>query len=485
MWEEKGYIMQNDKVILPILLVTSLPFGTYTKAKIFDILQRDFPVPAEVAANLLPTQADFSGAEPAVLYIGRKGQLAGMNVFSKEGVNNSNAFIVATSGAGKSFMVNYLVTNHYAENAMIRIIDIGRSYKKMTKLFGARFLDFDETSKVSLNPFTNIKPDTAVADIPVIGSLIADMCFAKTDIVPFVIAETANTLTKKAAEWAWKTMGNEASIDEMYEYLLQFPDKCSDEDVDKHSSDMQDIARTLAFNLQDFTSKGNYGRWFNGRSTFDISNDEFVVLELENLKAQKTLWNIITMQVINAVTQDLYLSDRSRQKMIIFDEAYQFIKDGSALREVIAEGYRRARKYNGAFFVVTQAIMDLQIFGEVGHVIMANSAWKHYLEGHDFDKALAEKLINYDAFEMSLIKSIKSSRPKYSEVFNDTPVGEGPLRLAVDQYTYYLFTSDAGEIAEIESMLERGMTYDEAIREMMRLHPRKGTAIEIERRHVA
>jgi conjugal transfer ATP-binding protein TraC len=91
--------------------------------------------------------------------------------------------------------------------------------------------------------------------------------------------------------------------------------------------DLPHAAQKLAYNLKAFTSGQAFGRWFNGKSNFDISTDEFVVLELEHLKPQKELFKIITLQVINAVTQDLYLSDRSKNRMIIFDEAWQFIRN--------------------------------------------------------------------------------------------------------------------------------------------------------------
>jgi len=468
MWEEKGYVMQSDKVILPILLIVSLPFGTYTKAKILDVLQRDFPVSSETVVNILPTQGDFSGAEPSIFFISRKGQLCGLDIFSKRKVNNSNVFVAAGSGAGKSFLVNYITTNCYGEEALIRIVDIGRSYKKMTKMFNARFIDFDEYSNICLNPFTYL--DDPDEEIPVIGSMVKGMCFAKTDIVPQDIAETANMLTQEAAMWAWNTHQNDACIDTVYTYLNEFPELCENHEQ-KHPANMQDISRMLAFHLTDFTSGGSYGKWFNGRASFSISSDEFVVLELENLRAQKALWNIVTMQIINAVTQDLYLSDRSRKRLIIFDEAYQFLKDSSTLKDVIGEGYRRARKYGGSFSVITQSLLDLNLFPGVGQIIMANSDFKFYLESTDFDKALEEKLINYSPFVMKILKSIKSNRPKYSEIFVDSPLGMGPVRLSVNPYLYYLFTSDADEIAQIERMItERGMTYDQAIIEMIRIN---------------
>ncbi|MFP3442705.1 hypothetical protein R0K18_33715, partial [Pantoea sp. SIMBA_133] len=64
-----------------------------------------------------------------------------------------------------------------------------------------------------------------------------------------------------------------------------------------------DKAHELAFNLYDYTSKGNFGQYYNGKSTFNIANDDFVVLELEKLTSQKELFNVVILQVMNSVTQ--------------------------------------------------------------------------------------------------------------------------------------------------------------------------------------
>ena len=102
------------------------------------------------------------------------------------------------------------------------------------------------------------------------------------------------------------------------------------------------------------------------------------------------------------------------------------------LGPVINEGYRRARKYNGSFMIITQSILDLDSFGEVGRVINGNSAFKIYLESSDFDQARKLGLIEYDDFVLQLLKSVKSNPPKYSEVFFDTPFGLGVARLVVN-----------------------------------------------------
>ena len=467
-WESQGFTMQEDKGILPILFLSALPFGLYASGRNVDNLERDFIVPADTASVLLPVQADFAGAgRPALLFTGRKGQVQGLDVFGSWS-NGHNIYIAAMTRSGKSFMVNYLAFNYFAMGHKVRIIDIGGSYKKMARMFGGRFLEFSGDSEICLNPFTNvvdIKKESSV-----VASIIVQMVYSATDKVPHDSAETIMTLIKAAVEWAYKSEGANACVDTVHSWLNEFPKHAVEYDFgcegEKCAEDLMALAHTLAFNLTKFTSKHAYGKWFNGKATFDISRDEFVVLELEHLKPMKDLFRVVTLQVVNAVTQDLYLGDRSRPTFIIFDEAWQFLTAEGMMNEVIEEGYRRAAKYNGSFSVITQSILDLKRFGKVGEVINANSAFKFFLESADFEKAFTEKLIDYDPFIMRILKTLKSNRPKYSDIFMDTGGGVGVARLMVDPWSYYVYTSDPDEIVEIERLVEGGMSYEDAISEM-------------------
>ncbi|BCO09256.1 conjugal transfer protein TraC [Desulfolithobacter dissulfuricans] len=464
-WENNGYVMQQDQVILKILFLATLPFGLYTAGKNLQNINRDFIAPVTSVTPVLPIQGDFNGAgAPKLLFLGRKGQLASLDFFDT-GAVNQNIFCCASSGTGKSFQVNFIAFNYYASGALVRIIDIGGSYKKMANMLGARYLDFHPDIPICLNPFTHIVDPNE--ELKSVAAVFAQMAYSNSDDAK--PDDTEMNLIRNAVRWAWKQKQSQADADTVYEFLLRFPDVPDTELSDlADNKELVEVARKLAFNIREFTSQGAHGRFFTGPSTFDIRNDEFVVLELENLKVQPDLYRVVTLLVINAVTQDLYLSDRSRPRLIIFDEAWQFLGRAAMMASVISEGYRRARKYQGSFMVITQSILDLEAFGEVGDVIRGNSAFKIFLESPDFDAAKKKGLIDYDDFTMNLLKSVKSNPPSYSELFFDTPFGTGVLRLTVNRYAYYIYTSKASEIAQIESMVKDGKTYDEAIREMLR-----------------
>jgi conjugal transfer ATP-binding protein TraC len=461
LWESQGYLMQEDRGILPILLIAALPFGLYDIGRNVDQIDRDYIVPADTVSTLMPVQGDFSGVgRPVLLFASRKGQLAGPDLMNKDAINH-NALIAASSGSGKSFFVNYLVTNYFATGAKIRIIDIGGSYQKMTKMCGARYLDFRDDTEICINPFSRIAD--AEHDIPVIAPIIAQMVYSASDTAP---SEVEMTLIKNGVRWAWEQEGVAAGVDTVHRYLRDY------RQVGGQNGEILQAAEKLAFTLTDFTSSGPYGRFFNGPSTFDISGDDFVVLELAHLEPKKELFRVVTLQIINAVTKDLYLSDRKTPRFIVFDEAWKFLGKSGHLQEVIEEGYRRARKFRGSFNVITQSILDVKQFGSVGDVIQGNSAFKFYLESRDIERAASQKLIDYDPFALKMLKSVTSRKPRYSEIFMDTPFGYGVARLMVDPFSYYAFTSDGGEITEIEELVQEGKSYVEAIRAMVQKYRR-------------
>lgn len=475
-WEKSNYVMQEDKGILSPLFIASMPFGLYNLGNNVENLKRYFDVPASTAAAMAPVQADFAGGgKPVVMGVGRKGQIINLDLFDKS-AKAHNAYIAASTGSGKSYFVNYLAANYYGCGAKIRIIDIGGSYRKLSRMFQGKFLEFSPKSRISLNPFTHLgvggdemdEGDKPEKQTPIIASFFGQMAFSSTGETP---DNTEMSLLKDGVRFAWKQRGNEAEVDDVWEYLKTYPLHAGSEFSEKiSSSGMEDIkgsAHKLAFNLKDFMRDGQYGQWFNGPSNFNITDDDFVVLELEELESQPELFKVATMLIINSVTQDLYLGERERPTLIIFDEAWKFLKKGGIMLDVIEDGYRRARKYYGSFTVITQSILDLESYSNAGRVIMNNSDFRFFLQADDYEQAKKAKLIEYDDFTMQILKSVRKNTPKYSEIFMDTPFGVGVMRLMVDPFSNLIYTSDPKENREIEKIVTNGKSYEEAISEII------------------
>ncbi|WP_305045028.1 TraC family protein [Geoalkalibacter sp.] len=488
-WESHNFQMQVDRGILKILLIASLPFGLYpNKGKTLDNLQRDIIVDTPAVSPTLPIQGDFRGVgAPKILLFGRKGQVAPLDFWAK-GVNAHNGLLLATTGSGKSFFSNFLVGGEYAAGARIRIMDIGFSYKKSCDMFGGRMIDLTPERPMSLNPFTNVK-DPAEDLEAVVGCAVLMAFAANPQEMPDTIE---NNLLRDAVRYAWQQRQNQADSGLIYEYLANFAthhrqvQKTDSRNLAYSEEElcftrvstpvMVEKANHLAYQMKEFTPWGQYGPYFSGPSTFNIRDDEFVVTELQNIQPIKELYRVVVGLVMNAYLQDTYQKkDLSQQTLCVFDEAWQYLKVGATdggignqIAPVLERFARTCRKQNTGILVISQSIQDMYDFGASGKAIWGNTPFKVFLESPDFGRAAKEGLLEYDDFTMSILRSIKGAKPRYSELFIDTPLGRGAARLMVDPFTYFMCTSDATENAQIYRMVEAGLSFHEAIYEMVR-----------------
>ncbi|KKW90162.1 TraC family protein [Sphingobium chungbukense] len=475
LWESEPlpWMMQEESYLNPVLLPMALPFGLYPEKRTIRMLERDFRLPVKAAVLLAPAQTDFrGGGRPALLYTGRKGQLVTLDLFDPR-INNYNFIVSAESGAGKSFLLNNLCQQYYAQGALIRIIDIGGSYRKLCTLCSGRYIDIGEEQLV-LNPFDMgfaLDGDDRQSAISMAVAIVAEMANAATRKG---VSTSEWNLLKSAVQWTIDEGHAEDGIDSVRAWLGAYPEFAATE-LDRVDH-LVPVARELAFNLRDFGSDGAYGHYFNGPSTFDISSDEFVVLELERLKAMPDLFNVIVMVVVNAVTQELYLSARDKPRFVLCDEAAQFMtrtegQDLSRLAEAFGQGYRRARKYQGSFGVVLQSMNDLLLFGGTGQVILENAATRFLLQGSTYQQAVENKILDYSGFVLDLLKSVRNAKPHYSEVFIDSPLGLGIARLVVDPFSYWINTSAPNEVAAFDALIRAGRSPLQAVCELAGVDP--------------
>ena len=218
--------------------------------------------------------------------------------------------------------------------------------------------------------------------------------------------------------------------------------------------------------LHPYTRDGTYGKYFDSRATIDFHHD-FIVLELEELKAKKDLQTVVLLIVMYRITREMYFS-RDRKKIVIIDEAWDLLS-GGATAEFIEAGYRRARKYKGAFMSATQGVDDYYR-NPAAKAALDNSDWMFLLRQKPESIEMMDKLgqLTMDDAMKRLLQSLRTEHGAFSEVFIHSPAGNGIGRLIVDPYSLLLFSSRAEDFSAINAKRATGMTVSQAIDAVLR-----------------
>ena len=117
---------------------------------------------------------------------------------------------------------------------------------------------------------------------------------------------------ENAVNAVWDAHGRAGSIDLVAEHLRR---------------DHGDRGANLDVSLTPFTSRGNYGRFFNGSANLEIAN-AYTVFEMEDLEAKPELRAVVVLQILALVRERMRKGGRQLKKALIIDEAWSLLGDG-------------------------------------------------------------------------------------------------------------------------------------------------------------
>ena len=167
------------------------------------------------------------------------------------------------------------------------------------------------------------------------------------------------------------------------------------------------------------------------------------------------------------ITREMYFS-RERKKIVIIDEAWDLLS-GGATAEFIEAGYRRARKYRGAFMSATQGVDDYYR-NPAARAALENSDWMFLLRQKAESIEMLDKLgqLAMDDGMKRLLQSLRTEHGAYSEIFVHSPAGNGIGRLIVDPHSLLLFSSRAEDFNAVAEKRAAGLSIAEAIDAVLR-----------------
>lgn len=442
-------LAENTYLHLPHLLsILPMAWAEYSKdLKDLDVLKTTI---SQECSNFVPFHGEWAGTPtPGMLMHGRRGQVMNWNPFDNRS-GNYNCVVLGKSGSGKSVFMQDLLLSGLRGGARVYVIDVGRSYEKLCEIVNGQQIEFSKSANICLNPFSKLQirdQEEKETSFSLLKQIIACMAASQSGTNEF-----ENALIEKAIFEVWEEKENKATITDISEKLLTYP---------------EEKANHLGIMLTPYTKKGMYAKYFEGENNVNLSNP-MILIELEELKNKKDLQAVILQLMIMTITNAAFLGDRKTPFYICIDEAWDLLKAKQA-GDFIETLARRLRKYNGSLIVGSQNVEDF----------FATAAAVAAYENSDWVCFLAQKKTAISTLEQSkrlgenkhlfrALESISTRAGEFSEVMIYHGDGSYNIaRIVLDPFSYQLYSTKPDDYYRLKDLTKTGLSIVQAIHRIL------------------
>lgn len=390
--------------------------------------------------------------DPAVIFRNRLNGLVSFNPFDSK-LTNYNALVTGSSGAGKSFLNNCILTQELARGLRVFIIDIGGSYKKLTEALGGQYLEMDLSIQYRLNPF-DIPDPTQEPSNQKLKSLLAV-------IESMIVEDDKSKITKLDRVLL------EKAIIELYEEkrktkTVPVMSDLSEKLAKSKEPSIVDISKVLFM----WTGNRPYGKLLDGMGSLR-TDAPICTFDLKGLSSYPDLQSVMILILTDFILSQIE-QDKVNKKRIILDEAWQLLKSSAAagFMEYCA---RTLRKTGSGITFITQGVEEI-VESPIGPAIMNNTATKFILLQRG-DSEILKNALKLNGHELNLIYSLEQRKGEFSEGFMIEGDHRQVIRIYPSPFEYWLSTSDASDNRYIQELKETGLSLVEAIEKAARSYP--------------
>jgi type IV secretion/conjugal transfer VirB4 family ATPase len=321
----------------------------------------------------------------------------------------AHTMILGRTGAGKSFLLNFLITNLQKYDPHTFIFDLGGSFESLTQLFGGSYVRVGlESDDFKINPFS-LPPTKENLD------------FLALFLKVLIQGQRAGELDPATERELFHQVENLYAVDPSLRTLSVLANT---------------LGHDIASRLSKWTRGGQFGFLFdNAEDT--ISFSRFQCFDFQRMSQYPELLEPLLFYILhraNAVIADRQIS--SVFKAFFIDEAWIFLKNPSIQRYVV-EALKTWRKHNAAMILSTQSLDELKR-SEILDVIIESCATKIFLANPDMDRDLYRRQFHLNETEVELISGLI---PKQQFLIK-TPELAKVANLTVDAKSYWLYTND-------------------------------------------
>ncbi len=404
-------------------------------------------------SDLLPLFTPWEGStRPVVLFK----NAATRSVFSFDPFDsthtNYNALISGGSGAGKSYLTNFILLQALAENPYLYFVDIGGSYKKLAENLGGAYIPLSLDSGVVINPFDLSKGETAPSDqkIKFLVGLVEIM--TKEEEVTHL-----PRLLRSEIELAIRDVYKKSSSPTLSD--LQ-------KTLSTHANpDLVNISKVLST----WCGHSAYGKFLDQKSTVSLET-KITAFDLKGLEQFPDLQSVALYIVTDLIWRKVE-ELKSYKKYVIFDECWRLLKTEAGIA-LVEDAFRTFRKLGASAIAISQDIDDFAK-SKISTAILPNCSMKWIMMQPQADGERLKELLNLNENEVETIQGLAQDKGVYSEVYLIAQDKKAHLRIEASPLEYWISTTDPADLLvlldfEFEN---KDMSKIEALKTLSTLYP--------------
>ena len=323
--------------------------------------------------------------------------------------DRAHTIVLGATGAGKSFFLNFLLTNLQKYNPYTFIFDLGGSYEATTENFQGSYMRVGvEHRAFQINPF----------------------CLEPTKENLHFLFSFVKVLIESGDGGARLSNTEQKDLYDQISNLYE---------IDRENRRLSTLAnimpRHIAQHLARWIQGGAYAALFDNVED-TLSFARFQAFDFEGLDKYPQILEPLLFYVLHRANASIYAPELATTfKTFVMDEAWRFLEN-ETIKQYITEALKTWRKRNAALIMATQSSDDLSR-SDILRIIVESCATTIFLANPGMDQAVYRDIFHLNETESALVaelvpkKQALIKRPDMARVVN----------LNVDDTGYWLYTN--------------------------------------------
>ena len=428
----------------------STGFTMDLRPKLFNVGKRNLTTDG-VAAAFPFTSFNLADKKGIAIGINRdNGSLVMYDMFDSR-YTNANMFIIGGSGVGKTYLLMLIASRmrYLGIQNFIFASEKQEEYLRLCESLGGEFIDFASTSSKRINPL-EIRPLSSPVSAFLGGEAYEEKSWVidKIDNVRMLLNylikdldQAENAKIELILIRLYENFGMTRDNDSIYEdsshqTLKKMPVLADLYESIKDEVNKGNLRREIAIILKKFIEGAC--RNLNGTTNVDLDN-KFIVFGLEHINEELLP---PTMFLLMNFVWDKVRQDRTKRKVIYFEEGWKLLEDGNdEVGRFVKKVYKVIRGFGGGAVFATQQPDDI-IKSRHGSAVISNSHCKVVLGMENKDVKSVADIIGLSSKEEITVARQKKGKALFCAGFNHIPI-----QVKAFDEEHRNFTTDANELA--------------------------------------